>query len=48
MVKEYFGSDQKEEGISYLNSSFEFPNEVEDKTPLAGCELENLKEKNTM
>ena len=30
MVKEYFGSDPKEQEISYLNSSFEFPNEVED------------------
>ena len=48
MVKEYFGSDPKEQEISYLNSSFEFPNEVEGKTPSAGCELRNLKEKNLM
>ena len=29
-----------------MNSLFEFPNEVEDKPPLARCELGNLKEKN--
>ena len=29
-----------------MNSSFEFPNEVEDKPPLVRCELGNLKEKN--
>ena len=46
MVKEYFGSDPKEEEISDLNSLFEFPNEVEDKPPLARCELGNLKDKN--
>ena len=31
-----------------MNSSFESPNEVEDKPPPTGCELENLKEKNLM
>ena len=46
MVKEYFGSDPKEQEISYLNSSFEFPNEVEDNPPPDRCELGNLKEKN--
>ena len=30
MEKEYFGSDPREERISDQNSSFEFPNEVED------------------
>ena len=46
MVKEYFGSDPKQEEISDLNSLFEFPNEVEDKPPPARCELGNLKKKN--
>ena len=48
MVKEYFGSDPKEQEISDLNPSFEFPNEVESKHPPSGCELGNLKEKNLM
>ena len=38
----------KEEHISYLKSSFELPNEVEDKPPPSGCELGNLKEKHMM
>ena len=44
----YFLSDTKEEHISYLTSSFEIPNEVEDKPPPAGCELGNMKENNLM
>ena len=42
--KEYFGSDPNKEHISYVKSSFQLPNEVEDKPPPIGCELENLKE----
>ena len=48
MVKEYFGSDPKEQEISDLNSSFELRNEVEGKPPPARYELGNLKEKNLM
>ena len=39
-----FESDPKEEHRSNLKSSFELPNELEDKSPPIGCELENLKE----
>ena len=39
-----FISCPKEEDKSYLESSFELPNEVEDKPPQVGCELENLNE----
>ena len=46
--KAYFVSYPKEEYRSYLKSSFEFPNEVEDHPPPVGCELENLKKKNMM
>ena len=31
-----------------MKSSFEFPHEVEDKPPPAGCELGNMKENNLM
>ena len=31
-----------------MKSSSELPNEVEDKPPPVGCELENLKDKNMM
>ena len=48
MMKEYFVSNPNEEGISDLNSSFEFPNEVEDKPPPVGYEPGKLKEKNMM
>ena len=46
--KVYFELDPKEEQISDLNSSYELPNEVEDKPPLARCELGKLKEKDLM
>ena len=39
-------SDPKEECISDLISSYEIPNEVEDKPPPARCELGKLREKN--
>ena len=42
--KEYFGSDPNEEHRSNMKSLFELPNEVEDKPPPVGCELEKLKE----
>ena len=48
MVKEYFGSDPKEQEISDLNSSFELPNEVEGRPPPVGSELGNLREKNSI
>ena len=44
--KVYFGSYAKEEKILDMKSSFELPNELEDKPPPAGCELGNPKEKN--
>ena len=44
----YFVSDPKEEHISYINTSFELPNQVEEKPPPVGCELGKLKEKNMM
>ena len=43
--KGYFGSDTKEH-ISYLKSSVEIPNSVEEKPPPNVCELGNMKEKN--
>ena len=42
--KAYFGSDPKEEHRSDMESSFEIPNELKDKPPPVGCELDNLKE----
>ena len=47
-VNTYFGSDPKEEHISDLKSLYELPNEVEDKPPLARCELGKSKKKNLM
>ena len=45
----YFGSDPKEEHKSDLQSPFEIHNEVEDKSPLLGCEPESLvEEKDTI
>ena len=37
--KGYFGSDPKEEDKSYLISSYEITNEVEDNPSPAGCEI---------
>ena len=44
----YFVLYWKEENISYIKTSSELPNEVEDKPPPVRCELGKLKETNLM
>ena len=44
----YFISYPKEENISYIKTSLELPNELEDKPPPVGCELVKLKDKSLM